>query len=75
MKLPPVTCFDAAEIRERDWCNVVTCHVDESVAYSWRLQNYVIGEHVLKPTVENCGSVNVRICNIFTYINDLYTLD
>ncbi|KAI5080871.1 hypothetical protein GOP47_0004054 [Adiantum capillus-veneris] len=58
LKLPPVVCFDAAEIRERDWCNVVTCHVDCTVAYTWRLQNFVIGEQILKPTVgTNHGSV------------------
>ncbi|MCO5584789.1 hypothetical protein L7F22_038721 [Adiantum nelumboides] len=58
LKLPPVVCFDAAEIRERDWCNVVTCHVDSPVAYTWRLQNFVIGEQILKPTVgTNYGSV------------------
>lgn len=49
LKLPPVIAFDAAEIRERDWCHVVTCHLDDPCAYTWRLQNFVIGEHILKP--------------------------
>jgi hypothetical protein len=40
----------AVEIRERDWCNIVTCHLDESAAYSWRLQNFAVGEHVLRPS-------------------------
>ncbi|BBN05516.1 U3 small nucleolar RNA-associated protein 21 [Marchantia polymorpha subsp. ruderalis] len=57
LKLPPVVGFAAAEIRERDWCNVVTCHMDHNVAYSWRLQNFVIGEHVLKPIPENPTAV------------------
>jgi hypothetical protein len=58
-KLPPVVAFDAVEIRERDWCNVVTCHMDESVAYTWSLQNFVIGEHVLKPSPDNPAPVKV----------------
>lgn len=53
IKLKAVTAFDVAEIRERDWCNVVTCHMDTAQAYIWRLQNFVIGEHILKPCLEN----------------------
>ncbi|KAG2249340.1 hypothetical protein Bca52824_088968 [Brassica carinata] len=49
LKLKPVI----AEIRERDWCNVVTCHMDTAEAYVWRLQNFVLGEHILKPCPEN----------------------
>ncbi|XP_066371765.1 U3 small nucleolar RNA-associated protein 21 homolog isoform X2 [Miscanthus floridulus] len=50
IKLKPVVTFDCAEIRARDWCNVVTCHMDTPQAYVWRLQNFVIGEHVLTPS-------------------------
>lgn len=62
MKLPPVIAFDAAEIRERDWCNVVTCHSDDPCAYTWRLQNFVIGEHILKPCLED--PTPVKSCSI-----------
>lgn len=53
IKLKPVVAFDCAEIRERDWCNVVTCHMDTTEAYVWRLQNFVLGEHILNPSEEN----------------------
>ncbi|XP_020672729.1 WD repeat-containing protein 36 [Dendrobium catenatum] len=53
IKLKPVIAFDCAEIRERDWCNVVTCHMDTPKAYVWRLQNFVIGEHILSPSAKN----------------------
>ncbi|CAN1224039.1 U3 small nucleolar RNA-associated protein 21 homolog [Linum grandiflorum] len=53
LKLKPVIAFDCAEIRERDWCNVVTCHMDTSEAYIWRLQNFVLGKHILRPCPEN----------------------
>ncbi|KAI4348100.1 hypothetical protein L6164_008861 [Bauhinia variegata] len=53
IKLKPVITFDCAEIRERDWCNVVTCHMDTAKAYVWRLQNFVLGEHILNPCPEN----------------------
>ncbi|XP_024544156.1 WD repeat-containing protein 36 [Selaginella moellendorffii] len=62
IKLAPIVAFDAAEIRERDWCNVVTCHLDDCSAYTWRLQNFVIGEHVLKPCPEKPSPV--KVCSI-----------
>lgn len=67
MKLPDLVYFDfcaqnqSAEIRERDWCNVVTCHMDTAQAYVWRLQNFVLGEHILKPCPENPTSVKVIV--------------
>lgn len=62
LKLKPVIAFDCAEIRERDWCNVVTCHMDTPQAYVWRLQNFVLGEHILKPGSEN--PTPVKACAI-----------
>ncbi|KAI3737322.1 hypothetical protein L2E82_27320 [Cichorium intybus] len=70
IKLKPVIAFDVAEIRERDWSNVVTCHVDTAHAYVWRLQNFVLGEHILTPsadiqapvkacTISSCGNFAV----------------
>ncbi|XP_002534411.2 U3 small nucleolar RNA-associated protein 21 homolog isoform X2 [Ricinus communis] len=62
LKLKPVIAFDCAEIRERDWCNVVTCHMDTAQAYVWRLQNFVLGEHILRPCPEN--PTPVKACTI-----------
>ncbi|XP_073143979.1 U3 small nucleolar RNA-associated protein 21 homolog [Henckelia pumila] len=62
IKLKPVITFDVAEIRERDWCNVVTCHMDTAQAYVWRLQNFVIGEHILSPSTQD--TMPVKACAI-----------
>ncbi|KAL5540737.1 hypothetical protein UlMin_044060, partial [Ulmus minor] len=62
IKLKPVIAFDCAEIRERDWCNVVTCHMDTAEAYVWRLQNFVLGEHILKPCADE--PMPVKACAI-----------
>ncbi|KMT08083.1 hypothetical protein BVRB_6g143360 [Beta vulgaris subsp. vulgaris] len=62
IKLKPVVAFDCAEIRERDWCNVVTCHMDTTKAYVWRLQNFVLGEHILNPSDEN--QTPIKACTI-----------
>ncbi|KAL2478321.1 transducin family protein/WD-40 repeat family protein [Forsythia ovata] len=71
IKLKPVIAFDVAEIRERDWCNVVTCHMDTSQAYVWRLQNFVIGEHILTPHAENPTPVKscaISVCGNFALL-------
>lgn len=59
-----------AEIRELDWCNVVTCHMDTAQAYVWRLKNYVLGEHILNPSPENPTPVKVRfsVCYAFSFM-------
>ncbi|BAU03010.1 uncharacterized protein HKW66_Vig0124930 [Vigna angularis] len=62
IKLKPVIAFDCAEIRERDWSNVITCHMDTAKAYVWRLQNFVLGEHILNPCPEN--PTPVKACAI-----------
>jgi len=50
LKLPPVAKMAWCQTRERDWANVVTCHEgDQPRAYTWRLKDGVLGEHVLAP--------------------------
>ncbi|CAI5466273.1 unnamed protein product [Closterium sp. Yama58-4] len=48
LKLSKVVCIDAAEVRERDWANVVTCH-ENPAAFVWELRNFVIGKLKLVP--------------------------
>ena len=47
----PVRIFHAipGQVRERDWCNVITAHEGDPAAYVWRLQHFTIGEHRLVP--------------------------
>lgn len=49
LKLPPVVSLDACEVRERDWSNVVTAHEGDPTAYCWRLRDFAMSEHVLRP--------------------------
>jgi U3 small nucleolar RNA-associated protein 21 len=39
----------AAQLRERDWANVVTAHAGDPAAYSWRLAHLALGDAVLGP--------------------------
>ncbi|EIE21950.1 WD40 repeat-like protein [Coccomyxa subellipsoidea C-169] len=49
LKLPRVTALDACQLRERDWCNVISAHEGDTAAYTWRLSHLSLGEHVLRP--------------------------
>eukprot|EP00798_Chlamydomonas_sp_ICE-L_P015273 gene15273-21355_t len=48
--------FSCIQVRERDWCNVITAHEGDPCAYTWRLQHFALGEHVLSPPSELLGS-------------------
>ncbi len=39
----------AWQLRERDWCNVISAHEGDTAAYTWRLSHLSLGEHVLRP--------------------------
>ena len=39
-------------MRERDWANVITAHEGDTSAYTWRLQHFTLGEHVLRPAAK-----------------------
>ncbi|GAQ79609.1 WD repeat-containing protein [Klebsormidium nitens] len=71
LKLARVTGFAVSEVRARDWCNVVTCHEGDPQAYTWRLQNYVIGEHVLRApggTPSPVRAASISACGNFAVI-------
>lgn len=44
-----MVALDAAQVRERDWANVVTAHEGDSRAYTWRLRDGCLGDWVLVP--------------------------
>jgi len=49
LKLPPIVDFAATEARHRDWCNIISAHSGEGAAFTWSLENRVIGQNVLRP--------------------------
>ncbi|GBG70074.1 hypothetical protein CBR_g5707 [Chara braunii] len=73
LRLPRVIAFAAADVRERDWCNVVTCHEGDSAAYTWRLQNFVIGEHILRAPGTKRSSITavaISACGNFAVVGN-----
>ena len=55
LKLPPVQALAFSELRERDWCNIVTAHEGEVSAYTWRLGKFALGEYLLQPPERESG--------------------
>jgi hypothetical protein len=43
--------------------------MDTAQAYVWRLQNFVLGEHILRPRPENPTPVKVRISTYIPYLS------
>lgn len=39
----------SVQVRERDWCNVITAHEGDPSAYVWRLEHFTIGKFELRP--------------------------
>eukprot|EP00124_Ichthyophonus_hoferi_P000658 Ihof_evm5s26 gene=Ihof_evmTU5s26 len=49
LKLPPVIAFAAEDLRQKDWDNVITAHLNTLDVHTWSYENKVIGKHILKP--------------------------
>eukprot|EP01134_Creolimax_fragrantissima_P007953 CFRG7953T1 len=49
LKLPSIISFATAELRERDWDNLVTCHSRTLEARTWKVLDKCIGSHKLRP--------------------------
>ena len=36
-------CCGCVQVRERDWCNVISAHEGDVAAYTWLLKNFTLG--------------------------------
>ena len=49
LKLPHCIGFATADVRARDWCDIITCHANDPNAYTWHFKKRAIGKLVLTP--------------------------
>ncbi|TVU08304.1 hypothetical protein EJB05_41704 [Eragrostis curvula] len=80
IKLKPVITFDCGTALELAvflryvhviGVMLVTCHMDTPQAYVWRLQNFVIGEHILTPSSGTATPIKacvISACGNFTIL-------
>jgi len=65
--LKPFRAFACSPNRERDWCNVLTCHFSTSVPVLWSYENKVVGTKAveLKNSDSEVTAVEVSACGTF----------
>ena len=69
LKLSPITTLAAEEIREREWCNVITAHVGDKAVRMWSTHNISLSQKSLLPklgtivvtavAITTCGNIGV----------------
>ncbi|ORY08146.1 Utp21-domain-containing protein [Basidiobolus meristosporus CBS 931.73] len=47
LKLPQITNFAAANTKEKDWDNILTCHMNDTKSRTWSFQRKAIGNHLV----------------------------
>ncbi|KDQ61049.1 hypothetical protein JAAARDRAFT_152054 [Jaapia argillacea MUCL 33604] len=77
LKYPPITSLAFSTTRAKDWDDVLTAHMDESVARTWTVSNKRVGKHTFgfesgksKATAKAVGSVKtvcVSACGNFGF--------
>lgn len=72
LKLSPMTAFDSAALRERDWANVVGIHSGSAGASTWQTTRRALGKHVLSSLAgERAGKATaccVSRCGNFAFV-------
>lgn len=70
--LQPIRRFAFSQVREREWDNIVTCHLRDRYVYTWNYENCVIGSHRVCSTEPGQPSyphsVAVSACGNFFFL-------
>lgn len=66
LKLPYPVDFAASTAKERDWDNILSCHLNSPVARTWSLDRKAIGNHQLNSKDgSNIKAVHISACGNF----------
>lgn len=71
LKLPPIISFDARIAKEKEWDNVITCHLNHNTATTWRKERFSIGKHSLRSTERRANPITavcISTCGNFAII-------
>ena len=69
LKLPYPVSFASATLRERDWDNIVSCHLNTNVAKSWSFDKKAMGKHAFQSIDgSNVKCVGISSCGNFALI-------
>ncbi|KCV68996.1 hypothetical protein H696_04416 [Fonticula alba] len=63
LRLPPVLQFSWSDVRERDWHNIATCHVNHPTVYLWWTEKRALSDvKILSKDGSNAKSVCISFC-------------
>ncbi|CAG8441205.1 6972_t:CDS:10 [Diversispora eburnea] len=69
LKLPQIIQFSASETKQKEWDNIVTCHINDNGARTWSFQSKVIGKHIFRTNDESLVKTsNISACGNFGFI-------
>ncbi|RIB16195.1 Utp21 specific WD40 associated putative domain-containing protein [Gigaspora rosea] len=69
LKLPQITQFSSSEVKQKEWDNVISCHINNNGARTWSFQSKAIGKHVLRTLDGSYIKVSsISACGNFGFI-------
>ncbi|KAL1936765.1 hypothetical protein VTP01DRAFT_899 [Rhizomucor pusillus] len=69
VKLPLIVDFTASTAKEKDWDNLITCHMNDNGSRTWRTRHKTIGAHTLISQDKSAIKVtNISACGNFGFI-------
>ncbi|CAG8563436.1 14007_t:CDS:10 [Funneliformis caledonium] len=69
LKFPQIINFSSSESKQKEWDNILTCHINDSRARTWSFQRRALGQHVFK-TLDGSSikATNISACGNFGFI-------
>ncbi|CAG8647186.1 26118_t:CDS:10 [Gigaspora margarita] len=65
----PSNCPSLAEVKQKEWDNIISCHINNNGARTWSFQSKAIGKHVLRTLDGSYIKVsNISACGNFGFI-------
>ncbi|KAL2912352.1 rRNA-processing protein utp21 [Polyrhizophydium stewartii] len=72
LKLPQIVQFSANTAKEKEWDNIITCHINQTVARTWHFQRKAIGKHQLVSLDgSSIKAVAVSACGNYGFIGTI----
>ncbi|KAI9255740.1 Utp21 specific WD40 associated putative domain-containing protein [Phascolomyces articulosus] len=69
LKLPIITEFASSSAKDKEWANIITCHMNDNGGRSWRTKNKTIGDHTLLSSDKSANKVTcISACGNFGFI-------
>ncbi|CAO3658833.1 unnamed protein product [Umbelopsis ramanniana] len=69
LKLPQITQFAASERKQKEWDNILTCHLNDNGARSWSYKNKALGKHVMQTKDTSAAkAVAISSCGNFGFV-------